>query len=76
MPKFLIYDVYTEFKKKQMQEAMQKTPNPLFNVIQDPPSALTPEEIEKMVADIDSRIAEIKKEEEEAEEMEETDDES
>ncbi len=29
-----------------------------------------------MVADIDSRIAEIKKEEEEAEEMEETDDES
>lgn len=55
---------------------MQKTPNPLFNVIQDSPSAFTPEEIEKMVADIDSRIAEIKKEEEEAEEMEETDDES
>ena len=76
LPKFHIYDVYTEFKKKQMQEAMQKTSNSLFNVIQDPPSAFTPEEIEKMVADIDSRIAEIKKEEEEAEEMEETDDES
>lgn len=69
IPTFHIFDLYTEFKKKQMLA----TPNSPFNFTPAPISLLTPEEIENAIAEIDDRIAELDEEDKETEETEEED---